>query len=136
MKQGLDLLERSSRGGLQVLLVQGEPGIGKSRLIDELLLAAREAEFSVFRGAADEIERRRPFRVFLDALDVERDSDDTARAEIARLLAQSDWRLSRRRWVRESHPLPWAPSPASNRLCANQNPQRAARSGSPRSRKP
>lgn len=88
MKQGLDLLERSSRGELQVLLVQGEPGIGKSRLIDELLLAAREAEFSMFRGAADEIERRRPFRVFLDALDIDRDSDDPPRAEIARLLAE------------------------------------------------
>jgi DNA-binding CsgD family transcriptional regulator len=72
---------------LQPLLVEGEVGIGKSRVLAEVLRRARERGFRVFVGHADEIERARPFGPLVEALGCSRDADDPLRAEIARLLA-------------------------------------------------
>lgn len=47
----------------------GEPGIGKSRLLDELATRAAERGHLVLTGRASELERDLPFWIFVDALD-------------------------------------------------------------------
>ena len=52
----------------QVLVLAGEPGIGKSRLLDELDARLRRAGGLVLRGRAFEGESLRPYGAWLDAL--------------------------------------------------------------------
>src|SRR5215208_5621531 len=52
-----------------VITVEGEPGIGKSRLLTELAGEAEERRFLVLEGRASEGEADVPFAPFLDALD-------------------------------------------------------------------
>ena len=47
----------------------GEPGIGKTRLLDELGLRADARGHLVLSGSASELEQELPFWVFVDALD-------------------------------------------------------------------
>lgn len=70
----------------RVALIEGEAGIGKTRLLEELLEWARGRDFDVLFGSARELERDRPFGVLVDALELEADSADGERAEIGRLL--------------------------------------------------
>ena len=51
------------------LTVEGEPGIGKTRLLNELRARAEERGHVVLAGAAAEFEREMPFSVWVDALD-------------------------------------------------------------------
>ncbi|GAA1422792.1 LuxR family transcriptional regulator [Catellatospora coxensis] len=74
----------SGRGG--IAWIEGEPGIGKSAMADELTRAAARAGCQVLRGSGDELMRSFPLRMIADAFDVSARSADTARAEIARLL--------------------------------------------------
>ena len=62
----LDALEGGSAG---CLTVEGEPGIGKTRLLRELAARADARRQIVLFGAAAEFERDLPFSVFADALD-------------------------------------------------------------------
>ena len=83
------------RGTSAALLVQGEPGIGKTRLLAALAGRADADGCTVLEGGASELESDLPFWVFVDALDdyvagldpglVSRLSDD-ARAELAHVL--------------------------------------------------
>ena len=57
---------REGRGG--ILLLEGGPGLGKSRLVDEALSAASNRGIRAVHGAGDELEQRRPFGVVADAL--------------------------------------------------------------------
>ena len=58
------------RGGAAAcLVVQGEPGIGKTRLLAELAARADARGCTVLSGSASELERDLPFWVFVDALD-------------------------------------------------------------------
>jgi DNA-binding SARP family transcriptional activator len=52
----------------ELVLVTGEPGIGKSRLLDELLSHSRAQEHAVLDGAAYEAETGRPYGPWIDAL--------------------------------------------------------------------
>ena len=52
----------------RAVLVRGEPGIGKSRLLDAAAALAREAGAVVLEAAAHEAESIRPFALFVDAL--------------------------------------------------------------------
>ncbi|HEX6999163.1 MAG TPA: AAA family ATPase [Gammaproteobacteria bacterium] len=52
----------------RAVLVRGEPGIGKSRLLDAAAALAREAGAAVLEAAAYEAESIRPFALFVDAL--------------------------------------------------------------------
>ncbi|HEU4620302.1 MAG TPA: AAA family ATPase [Gammaproteobacteria bacterium] len=52
----------------RAVLVRGEPGIGKSRLLDAAAALAREAGAAVLEAAAHEAESIRPFALFVDAL--------------------------------------------------------------------
>src|SRR5688572_882754 len=55
--------------GAAILVVEGEPGIGKTRLLAELSAAADERRFLVLEGQATDGELGVPFAPFLDALD-------------------------------------------------------------------
>jgi DNA-binding SARP family transcriptional activator len=65
----LELVRRAARGDTgQVLLVLGEPGIGKTRLLDELGEESRALGGEVLAGRAFEAEMVRPYGPWLDAL--------------------------------------------------------------------
>src|SRR5829696_433530 len=51
------------------LVIQGKPGIGKTRLMAELVGRADARGWTVLDGSASELERDLPFWVFVDALD-------------------------------------------------------------------
>jgi DNA-binding CsgD family transcriptional regulator/tetratricopeptide (TPR) repeat protein len=57
----------SRNGGF--MLIRGEPGIGKSRVLGELAERATQREHLVLSGRAAEFEREMPFAAWIDALD-------------------------------------------------------------------
>src|SRR4051794_34775429 len=61
------LIARAAHGGRQVLLLGGEPGIGKSRLARELAVAAHARGSTVLQGRCDE-DLRMPYQPFVEAL--------------------------------------------------------------------
>ncbi len=61
-------LAELERGRPAALEVEGEPGIGKTRLLAELGRVADERGFLVLTGSASELEVELPFWVFVDAL--------------------------------------------------------------------
>jgi len=63
-----DLLRRAQRGDGGVVLVDGEPGIGKSRLLRACLDEAAEHGFSLAAGAADQLGEAIPFFALRAAL--------------------------------------------------------------------
>jgi len=60
--------EESTAGRLQVALVVGEPGIGKTRLLQEVARRAEERGATVLYGGASEAEGMPPYLPFLEAL--------------------------------------------------------------------
>ncbi len=80
------LLALAAGGDGQVVVIEGEPGIGKTRLLAEALAGASELGFRVFRNRAEELDCRRPFGAIADCLGVVRGSPDPRRADIARRL--------------------------------------------------
>jgi DNA-binding CsgD family transcriptional regulator len=82
--EALDLLDS---GRPAIVLVEGEAGIGKSRLLVEAVHWARERGCEVSVGRGEELERSRPFGLVADAFRCVRSSDDPRRAAIAGLLA-------------------------------------------------
>ncbi len=62
-------LRDASQRSCQAIVLTGEPGIGKSRLIAETLAGADARRHLVFSARAEEFERDLPFGIFLDALD-------------------------------------------------------------------
>jgi DNA-binding NarL/FixJ family response regulator len=60
------------------LAIAGEPGIGKTRLLDELARAAEERGALVLAARASEVERELPFGVLVDALEPHLGSLDAA----------------------------------------------------------
>ena len=63
-----DPFDDARSGRLTGVIVEGEAGIGKSRLLSEGLAAAGDRDLAVAAGRAEE-ERTRPFGVVVDALD-------------------------------------------------------------------
>ena len=80
------IVEDAATGRARIALLEGEAGIGKTRLIDEALAFAQAQGFRVFSGACDEVEQNSPLRALREALEIERGAPDPARAELARLL--------------------------------------------------
>ena len=85
---GLDALDAGTGG---CVVIEGEPGIGKTRLLEELRARADGRGHVALSGAAAEFERDVPFSVWTDALDAyvaaqELELDDASRAELAAIL--------------------------------------------------
>src|SRR5438552_328811 len=86
----------AQRGQTQVVLLQGEAGIGKTRLAKEFLAWAEMEGADVLQGRAFETGGRLPYRPVIEALRprIERENapddllSDTWRAELARLLPE------------------------------------------------
>ena len=68
------------------VLIEGEPGIGKSALVRAALAEAPEAGCQVFWGAGDELGQALPLLPFLDGLRVREPSTNPRRDAIVRLL--------------------------------------------------
>ena len=68
------------------MLIEGEPGIGKSALVRAALAEAPEAGCQVFWGAGDELGQALPLLPFLDGLRVREPSTNPRRDAIVRLL--------------------------------------------------
>ena len=67
VEEALAALADDGAGG--VLEVAGDPGIGKTRLLDELRSQADSRGYLVLAGRAAEYEGELPFGVFVDAMD-------------------------------------------------------------------
>ncbi|MBV8992325.1 MAG: AAA family ATPase [Pseudonocardiales bacterium] len=80
------LLHNTSHGAGEAAVVQGEAGIGKTRLVAEITTQAAEEGFQVLSGASDELSRDRPFAALLEAFGLRAESSDPQRAEIAQLI--------------------------------------------------
>jgi hypothetical protein len=80
------VIEDAATGRARFVLLEGEAGIGKSRLIADALALAQGRGFRILSGGCDEIERDRPLLALSEALEVERGAPDPPRAKLARLL--------------------------------------------------
>lgn len=74
-------------GRASVLVIEGEAGIGKTRLVQHIVDDARSRGAAVFHGQAHPFERTRPFGLVSAALGLSRRSSDPRRAALAALLA-------------------------------------------------
>lgn len=74
-----ELLQAASSGGGAFAWLEGEAGIGKTRVLDSTAQIARERGFTVLSAAAQELEAHRPFAVVADCLRV--DLRELTRAE-------------------------------------------------------
>jgi DNA-binding CsgD family transcriptional regulator/tetratricopeptide (TPR) repeat protein len=73
-------------GRASVLAIEGEAGIGKTRLVQAIVDGARSRGAVVFSGQAHPLERTRPFGLVSAALGLSRRSPDPRRAAIGALL--------------------------------------------------
>ncbi|MFE5581574.1 ATP-binding protein [Kitasatospora sp. NPDC056531] len=81
-----ELLPQARRGYGEAVLIEGEPGSGKTTLVQALEADALAAGFTLVRGCCDEAAGEFPLLPVLDALGVHRRGEDAARAEIRQLL--------------------------------------------------
>ena len=82
-----EVLDQVAVGRPALVLVEGEAGIGKTRLLDHALADARVRGMQVARGRAEELEQARPFGLVAAAFGCERSAADPRRAAIGDLLA-------------------------------------------------
>ncbi|MGA2828510.1 MAG: AAA family ATPase [Streptosporangiaceae bacterium] len=80
------LLKELPLGHGSSVLIEGEPGIGKSALVRAVVAEAPEAGCQVFWGAGDELGQALPLLPFLDGLRVREPSTNPRRSTIVRLL--------------------------------------------------
>jgi DNA-binding CsgD family transcriptional regulator len=80
------LLREAAKGRGAAVLIEGEPGIGKSALVRAAVAAAPDAGCQVFWGAGDELGTALPLFPFLDALQVREPSVSARRNTIVGLL--------------------------------------------------
>lgn len=82
-----EALDRVMTGRPSIVVIEGEAGIGKTRLLEEALEAARSRGLQAVIGRAEELEMSRPFGVLAEAFGCTPSSPDQRRAAIAALLA-------------------------------------------------
>jgi len=75
-----------SEGRASALVIEGEAGIGKTRLVESVVDEAGSRGVAVYVGQAHPFERTRPFGVVAEALSLSRRSPDPRRAAIGELL--------------------------------------------------
>src|ERR1700760_3362563 len=81
-----ELVKKLSVGHGGSVLIEGEPGIGKSALVRAVVTEVPDAGCPVFWGAGDELGQRLPLVPFLDGLRVRKPSPLPRRTTIVRLL--------------------------------------------------
>src|SRR6266487_4979320 len=79
LRDALDLAESGRRA---VVLIEGEAGIGKTRLLDAALEDARRRGMQVAAGRAEELEGMRPFGLMTGVFGCTRTAPDPRRAAI------------------------------------------------------
>ena len=80
----LALFDALGDGRRRTLLFEGEAGIGKSRLVEEVRDRAVARGLAVLAGAADSIERQTPYRAWRDVVAALLEIDDAASADDGR----------------------------------------------------
>jgi DNA-binding CsgD family transcriptional regulator len=80
------LIREVARGRGGAVLIEGEPGIGKSALVRAAVAGAPEIGCQVFWGAGDELGQELPLLPFLDGLQVREPSANPRRTTIVQLL--------------------------------------------------
>jgi tetratricopeptide (TPR) repeat protein len=80
------LIKEAARGRGGSVLIEGEPGIGKSALVRAAVAQAPEVGCQVFWGAGDELGQALPLLPFLDALQVREPAANPRRNAIVRLM--------------------------------------------------
>src|SRR5689334_6209502 len=85
-----DAIDRAEAGRLAVVLIDGEAGIGKTRLLQDALEKARCRGLRVAAARAAELERTRPFGLVAGMFGCARSAPDPRRAAIGELLAAGD----------------------------------------------
>jgi DNA-binding CsgD family transcriptional regulator len=85
-----DAIDRAAAGRLAIVLIDGEAGIGKTRLLQDALNKARGRGLQVAAGRAAELERTRPFGLVAGMFGCTRAAPDPRRAAIAELLAAGE----------------------------------------------
>src|SRR5260370_26092192 len=78
----LTLLEGAVRSQGGILMVEGEPGVGKTHLLRWWRHAAERAGLRVVFASVRELDKDRPFRLLVGAVDVTPVSADPHRATI------------------------------------------------------
>ena len=81
-----ELVREVSAGRGSSVLIEGEPGIGKSALVRATVAGAPDAGCQVFWGAGDELGQALPLVPFLDGLRVREPCTNPRRNTIVRLL--------------------------------------------------
>src|SRR6516225_2736492 len=81
-----ELMREAARGRGSSVLIEGEPGIGKSMLMRAAVTEAPEVGCEVFWGAGDELGQALPLLPFLDGLRVREPSANPRRRTIVQLL--------------------------------------------------
>jgi DNA-binding NarL/FixJ family response regulator len=80
------MVESAAAGNGAAALVGGEPGIGKTSLLDLAVAECRRLGMRVLRGAAEELEERLPFAAIGSCLGISGRSTDEAVRRIAELM--------------------------------------------------
>ena len=80
-----EAIATAASGHGQVVLLEGEPGIGKTRLLAAAIEEAQRVGFEVAAGTCDDLAHARPFGAILSALGIATDAPDAERAAIASL---------------------------------------------------
>lgn len=84
--QAAAAVRKLSDGRSSALAIEGQAGIGKTRLAQSIIDYARSRDVAVFCGQSHPFERNRPFGVVAAAMDLNRRSADPRRAAIGALL--------------------------------------------------
>ena len=84
------LLRAGERGSPATAFIEGEAGIGKTRLLGTLTDEAQASGLTVLHGTAHPLERNRPFGPLADALGLRPNAKDPRRAALGRLLTGED----------------------------------------------
>lgn len=85
-----EAIDRAASGHGQVVLVEGEPGIGKTRLVETACQEAQRVGFEVMIGTGDDLAPARPFGAMLAALGVVAGTPDAERAAIASMIGSHE----------------------------------------------
>jgi DNA-binding CsgD family transcriptional regulator len=80
------VLDQVAFGRSAILLLEGEAGIGKTRLLEYALDVARQRGIQVVSGRAQELERNRPFGLLSSAFGCRASAADPRRAAIATMM--------------------------------------------------